>query len=419
MDFSQASQLRPCDYLLPVDGKLQPPLSYPDSEGYSSLSPASSTDSYGLSPPYLQFTLPMEVYGGFCEPAPDMPRRGPRPPQLVRDRKGKSRVAGSQRYSASEREKMRMRNLSKALQGLRRYLPPSVAPAGKSLTKIETLQLTIGYISHLSELLGLSEEALAQRKDTQAKRCNLCPEGLGCSQARAHPACALSPAPMADSLLKTGPCHPPLYGQERPGQTDSWFNSSCYSEKIAAAQQHRAPALAPGPQLSSPHYGGQTNTLSVIRHHPYHSSPSCGEMRTHPVNRMQSPLSSPDSGEMRTLSGTCMQSGRSSSGCGEIRMPPLQRAAQLPLPHQYLPYPHLPEAELRSPTELQKEQPLDSDMLLFFPGDYGAPGSPEELALNLEEAPSPASPDLGFCQDILDEMCSRQPDQDLWTSLQS
>ncbi|CAH2274231.1 mesoderm posterior 1 [Pelobates cultripes] len=75
-----------------------------------------------------------------------------------KNKKGKIKLAHSQRQSASEREKMRMRTISKALQNLRRYLPPSVVPTDKNLTKIETLQLTIRYISHLSAQLGLSEE---------------------------------------------------------------------------------------------------------------------------------------------------------------------------------------------------------------------------------------------------------------------
>ncbi|OXB77595.1 UNVERIFIED_CONTAM: hypothetical protein H355_002904 [Colinus virginianus] len=41
---------------------------------------------------------------------------------------------------------------------LRHYLPPALAPAGQSLTKIETLRLATRYIAHLSALLGLSEE---------------------------------------------------------------------------------------------------------------------------------------------------------------------------------------------------------------------------------------------------------------------
>uniref|UniRef100_A0A671SHX5 Mesoderm posterior ba n=1 Tax=Sinocyclocheilus anshuiensis TaxID=1608454 RepID=A0A671SHX5_9TELE len=52
---------------------------------------------------------------------------------------------------SDEREKLRMRDLTKALHHLRTYLPPSVAPVGKTLTKIETLRLTIQYISCLSQ----------------------------------------------------------------------------------------------------------------------------------------------------------------------------------------------------------------------------------------------------------------------------
>ncbi|KAL3065091.1 hypothetical protein OYC64_015302 [Pagothenia borchgrevinki] len=76
-----------------------------------------------------------------------------------------NRIRSKQRESASEKEKMRMRDLTKALHHLRSYLPPSVAPAGQTLTKIETLRLTINYISHLSSQLGLSEEELFQRKE--------------------------------------------------------------------------------------------------------------------------------------------------------------------------------------------------------------------------------------------------------------
>ncbi|XP_077774988.1 uncharacterized protein LOC114584388 [Podarcis muralis] len=94
-------------------------------------------------------------------------------------------AAGSQRQSASQREKHRMRRLAQALHTLRLYLPTSVAPAGQSLTKIETLRLAIRYITHLSEQLGLSEEALVQRRAVLARpHCPLCLSGLGCCQAR-------------------------------------------------------------------------------------------------------------------------------------------------------------------------------------------------------------------------------------------
>ncbi|KAJ7999379.1 hypothetical protein DPEC_G00193790 [Dallia pectoralis] len=67
------------------------------------------------------------------------------------------RVRSQQRESASEKEKLRMRDLTKALHHLRTYLPPSVAPVGQTLTKIEILRLTIGYISSLSNQLELPE----------------------------------------------------------------------------------------------------------------------------------------------------------------------------------------------------------------------------------------------------------------------
>ncbi|KAM6059001.1 uncharacterized protein VSU04_009655 [Chlamydotis macqueenii] len=102
---------------------------------------------------------------------------------------------GGPRQSASEREKLRMRRLAQALLRLRHYLPPALAPAGQSLTKIETLRLAIRYIAHLSALLGLSEEALARRRGAAPRHCPLCPQGLGCCQPaepRLHPP---APAP--------------------------------------------------------------------------------------------------------------------------------------------------------------------------------------------------------------------------------
>ncbi|XP_076880259.1 mesoderm posterior ba [Brachyhypopomus gauderio] len=81
-----------------------------------------------------------------------------------RSRRTRLRNPSEQRQSASEKEKLRMRDLTKALHHLRTYLPPSVAPVGQTLTKIETLRLTIRYISHLSAQLGLSEEYLSRRR---------------------------------------------------------------------------------------------------------------------------------------------------------------------------------------------------------------------------------------------------------------
>ncbi|KAM6426373.1 uncharacterized protein PHA67_004337 [Liasis olivaceus] len=110
--------------------------------GSSGASPASSPDSRGPSPAYRAWRAGGGPGG----------RKG-----------GRARLGGGQRQSASQREKLRMRHLAQALLALRRYLPASVAPAGQSLTKIETLRLAIRYIAHLSELLGLSEESLARR----------------------------------------------------------------------------------------------------------------------------------------------------------------------------------------------------------------------------------------------------------------
>ncbi|XP_062922612.1 mesoderm posterior protein 1-like [Mobula hypostoma] len=92
---------------------------------------------------------------------------------------GKLRIRhpGRERQNASEREKLRMRGLSRALHNLRSYLPPSVAPAAQSLTKLETLRLTIRYIAHLTELLALSEEGPSAGRDTEGVRWVGCPQG--------------------------------------------------------------------------------------------------------------------------------------------------------------------------------------------------------------------------------------------------
>ncbi|KAM9224063.1 uncharacterized protein RG961_007517 [Leptosomus discolor] len=167
----------------------------PDPEGYSSSSPAPSPDSCGLSPP-------ASARG---------PCLGPAAPRL-RGRKGvRGSGPGGPRQSASEREKLRMRRLAQALLRLRHYLPPALAPAGQSLTKIETLRLAIRYIAHLSALLGLSEEALARRRGAAPRHCPLCPQGLGCCQSpdpRLHPP---APAPR-DASSTVGWGSPPTAG---------------------------------------------------------------------------------------------------------------------------------------------------------------------------------------------------------------
>ncbi|XP_034613265.1 oxytocin receptor-like [Trachemys scripta elegans] len=186
---SSPAQLLAPDLLLPPGQALLQEWgrAQPSTEGYSSCSPTPSTDSCGLSPLYPLCPAPQEPCSS-CPAAPSLvltPRRRAGTCPAYGSRKGsRGRAGGGQRQSASEREKLRMRNLSKALHTLRRYLPPSVAPAGQSLTKIETLRLAIRYISHLSELLGLNEETLAQRRGGPRRHCPLCPEGLGCCQAR-------------------------------------------------------------------------------------------------------------------------------------------------------------------------------------------------------------------------------------------
>ncbi|KAM8972297.1 uncharacterized protein RCH25_017946 [Pelodytes ibericus] len=150
--------------------------SYPNSEGYSSLSPASSTDSCGLSPLYMTYTTSDNVTA--CDTKMRDLRINSNCDMERKNKKGKVKLAHSQRQSASEREKLRMRNLSKALQNLRRYLPPSVVPVDKNLTKIETLNYTIDYISHLSAQLGLTEDVLEKRRLATIQESNRCPHSL-------------------------------------------------------------------------------------------------------------------------------------------------------------------------------------------------------------------------------------------------
>ncbi|KAK1327841.1 hypothetical protein QTO34_012749 [Cnephaeus nilssonii] len=154
---------------------------------------SSSSDSSG--------SCPCDGARGPAQPAP--PARGARTPQAAPTAPGRARPApaGGQRQSASEREKLRMRTLARALHELRRFLPPSVAPAGQSLTKIETLRLAIRYIGHLSAVLGLSEDSLRRRRprprssddETPPRGCPLCPDG--------GPAQAQTPTPARGQIL--------------------------------------------------------------------------------------------------------------------------------------------------------------------------------------------------------------------------
>lgn len=128
----------------------------------SSLSPTSSTDSCCFSPPTFhcrngQENFPENVLGSFLprSTSEEEERKAAKPAK--RTGRPRSKCPGTKRQSASEREKLRMRDLTKALHHLRSFLPLSVAPAGQTLTKIETLRLTIHYISHLSAQLETSQ----------------------------------------------------------------------------------------------------------------------------------------------------------------------------------------------------------------------------------------------------------------------
>ncbi|CAI9541165.1 unnamed protein product [Staurois parvus] len=236
---------------------------YPSSEGYSSLSPASSIDSSGLSPPYLLYTTSQEAFGDISSTTSQTMNLKAQTKNCAEKKiRRKGKLPYSQRQNASEREKMRMRNLSKALQNLRRYLPPSMVPADKPLTKIETLQLTIRYISHLSAQLGLSEDVLEQRRLEAMQRANRCPQGLGRYIDMTHPFCSepeekscmsfsTSTEPTAPSRLM--PVEPVLHN------TQNTYNMSYeipyFSELQTSPQQLQyATGKTTLPQLSTEFY---------------------------------------------------------------------------------------------------------------------------------------------------------------------
>ncbi|NXK97698.1 MESP1 protein, partial [Formicarius rufipectus] len=114
---------------------------------------------------------------------------------------------GVPRQSASEQEKLRMR----------RYL----APAGQSLTKIETLRLAARYIAHLSALLGLDRASPAPR------HCPLCPRGLGCCRDTGARD-AGSPGTVGWGSPATAEISPELHGAPGMG-TAAWGSPSCGS----------------------------------------------------------------------------------------------------------------------------------------------------------------------------------------------
>ncbi|NWT17754.1 MESP1 protein, partial [Vireo altiloquus] len=209
----------------------------PDPLGYSSSSPAASPDSCGLASPA----------------AARGPCRGHAAPRS-RGRKGVrgGGGAGVPRQSASEREKLRMRRLAQALLRLRHYLPPALAPAGQTLTKIETLRLATRYIAHLSALLGLA------RGPPTPRHCPLCPQGLGCCQDKdPHDASSLGVADWGSPPMAGTP--PEVHGAPSMGM-GAWGSPLC---RPAAGTP---PEVLGGPEMGlgtwgSPPYTPAAGTL--------------------------------------------------------------------------------------------------------------------------------------------------------------
>ncbi len=112
-----------------------------------SLSPSSSIDSGCFSPPASCWGAGRqpEAAGIDCVPAKKhrlaLPADG--------KRRSRSKNPGKKASDGQWKREAQDEDLTKALHHLRTYLPPSVAPAGQTLTKIETLRLTISYISYL------------------------------------------------------------------------------------------------------------------------------------------------------------------------------------------------------------------------------------------------------------------------------
>ncbi|XP_068000463.1 LOW QUALITY PROTEIN: mesoderm posterior protein 1-like [Melanerpes formicivorus] len=227
----------------------------PDLEGYSSSSPAASPDSCGLSSPT----------------AARAPCRSPAAPHargVSGGRKGvRAAGLGGPRQSASEREKLRMRRLAQALLRLRHYLPPTLAPAGQSLTKIETLRLATRYIAHLSALLGLSEEVLARRRGTPPRHCPLCPQGLGCCQGPPPRLCppapreASSPGSVGWGSPPTAGSPPELHELHRSPdmETGSWGSPHCAPVAEISPELLGVPNMGMGVWRSPPYIPATEN----------------------------------------------------------------------------------------------------------------------------------------------------------------
>uniref|UniRef100_A0A8C6HGJ1 Mesoderm posterior 1 n=1 Tax=Mus spicilegus TaxID=10103 RepID=A0A8C6HGJ1_MUSSI len=199
----------------------QPPM---PSDGNSVCSPAWSSDPWDGAQA--------------SSPAPPCARPARRAGTPGRRGTHSSRLGSGQRQSASEREKLRMRTLARALHELRRFLPPSVAPTGQNLTKIETLRLAIRYIGHLSAVLGLSEDNLRRQRHAVSPRgCPLCPDSdLDLAQSQ-----SLGPrlSPAVCSGVSWG--SPPAYPRPRVA-AESWDPSFLYAETASQERQEMEPS---------------------------------------------------------------------------------------------------------------------------------------------------------------------------------
>ncbi|KAM3624805.1 uncharacterized protein V6R79_001819 [Siganus canaliculatus] len=180
LQLQEESFLFDCESLL--DKSYNPLVFDPASDpGYfsagSSLSPTSSVDSSCFSPTFVPAAgseqNPLDCFVFSSPTAPSLTNETQNQPcsrssttTSTTTKKSRSKFPGKKRQTASEREKLRMRDLTKAMHHLRLYLPSSVAPVGQTLTKIEILRLTIRYISYLSAQLGISEEALEQQRSS-------------------------------------------------------------------------------------------------------------------------------------------------------------------------------------------------------------------------------------------------------------
>lgn len=137
-----------------------------------------------------------------------------------------------------------MRTLARALHELRRFLPPSVAPTGQNLTKIETLRLAIRYIGHLSAVLGLSEDSLRRQRHAVSPRgCPLCPDSVLAQSQSLGP--RLSQA--VCSGVSWG--SPPAYPRPRVA-AESWDPSLLYAETASQERQEMEPS--PSSPVSNP-----------------------------------------------------------------------------------------------------------------------------------------------------------------------